>query len=191
MVLAFDRLQTFVLAALTVLMLGGTAAAHSFNVTFLVPMGASGQVMSGFMMAATERDGHSAQESDGHLGGLDVYLNIIPWNYLAGDINRIVMESEPDIIVLLGKPMDDRVTPGDFADAGPWVMVVRNVSAKAEDDFLTSQTSFSARFRAFDGAEPDQNARLSYVAARLIDLAVRAQGGAADTAALARAVVAY
>jgi len=81
--------------------------------------------------------------------------------------------------------------PGDFADAGPWIVTLRDVSARAERDFLTGDAPFAARFREYYGTAPSENARLAYVAARLIDIAVRAQGGAEDKAALARAIAAY
>jgi len=188
----FYRLRALALAALATLMFSAPVAAHSFNVSFLVPMGSSTDVLSGAILASDERDSHAGQDSDGHLGGLDVFFDIVSWNYLAGDINRIVMESAPDIIVFLGTPMDDRVVPARFANVGPWIVTLRDVSAKAERDFLgAGDASFAARFRARYGVEPSENARLAYVAARLIDIAVRAQGGAEDKDSLARAVRGY
>ena len=58
------------------------AAAHSFRAGLLLPLsgpstGAGKQILDGFMLATKERDAHPDTESDGHLGGLDVYISRI------------------------------------------------------------------------------------------------------------------
>ena len=58
------------------------ASAHSFQAGLLFPYSgpsakAGRQVLDGFMLATKERDAHPDTESDGHLGGLDVYLSRI------------------------------------------------------------------------------------------------------------------
>lgn len=60
----------------------GGAAAHSFKTAFIAPMsGAQADIgrdaLAGFMFATAERDAHPDQESDGHLGGLDVYVLVV------------------------------------------------------------------------------------------------------------------
>ncbi|HSG95807.1 MAG TPA: hypothetical protein VLA28_09815, partial [Afifellaceae bacterium] len=75
-------MRTILTAIATVLLTMGAAYAHSFNVALLV--GSSGpaagedeQVRDGFLLATRERDSHPDEESDGHLGGLDVYLLMV------------------------------------------------------------------------------------------------------------------
>jgi len=66
------------------------------------------------------------------------------------------------------------------------------VSPRAEQAFLlAAKANFAARFAAQAGDPAGENARLVYTAARLIDLAVRAQAGAADKAALQVAIKGY
>ena len=59
--------------------------AHRFNVVLILPGSTTESeqarhIRGGFMLATTERDSHPDQQSDGHLGGLDVYVNVIRWD---------------------------------------------------------------------------------------------------------------
>lgn len=151
------------------------ALAHSFNVTMLVPEGARAQALAAFLIASAERDGHADEESDGHLGGLDVYISMVEAGRAGG-----MADSAPDIVVDLrggAAPMD-----------GVWFLPLPEISARAEAEFLSG---FEGRFRATEGVAPGELARRVYVAARLIDIAVRAQEGVGDKAALAAAVAEY
>ena len=75
---------------------------------------------------------------------------------------------------------------------GAWVLPMYLVSPHAEQAFLLAEGSdFAARFAERAGDPAGETARLVYTAARLIDLAVRAQGGAADRGALQAAVEGY
>ena len=58
-------------------LLGTAAFGHSFDVAFVVPAGAHVQAMQAFLLASGERDGHAFEESDGHLGSLDVYISVV------------------------------------------------------------------------------------------------------------------
>jgi len=89
------------------------AAAHRFNVALLAtvsgPMALPGkQARDGFMLATTERDAHPDQESDGHLGGLDVYVNVIdPRQSTAAAraaIGKLIDQGGIDFVIAAGDP---------------------------------------------------------------------------------------
>ena len=76
------------------------ALAHRFNVTLVIPKSNAASVqgrqfLDGFMLATTERDSHPDQESDGHLGGLDVYVAVIDGRGdVAADIGRVAAQGD-------------------------------------------------------------------------------------------------
>lgn len=167
--------KTVATAMLAVVTLSTAAVAHSFNVTMVVPAGGVEQATQGFLVASGERDSHAGQESDGHLGGLDVYFSVFEVENF-DTLRARVLASDPDIIALVGAELADNGVQAAFDGADAWLLPVYAVSAPARREFLPDDPTGDV-------------AQLSYVAARLIDLAVRAQGGADDSDAL-RAVVA-
>jgi hypothetical protein len=63
--------------------------AHSFTVAILLQ---DKQFHNGFMLAASERDGHPDETADGHLGGLDVFVSIVDTPAeIEGDIDIVVL----------------------------------------------------------------------------------------------------
>ena len=58
--------------------------AHSFDVDIVFPQSATAAARDNFVRefrrASAERDSHAGEESDGHLGGLDVYSNVTELN---------------------------------------------------------------------------------------------------------------
>jgi hypothetical protein len=75
----------------------GPARAHSFNLGFVTtltgPHASRGkQALDGFLLATGERDAHPGEESDGHLGGLDVYVFRIDSNLGAEAVRRRLRE---------------------------------------------------------------------------------------------------
>ena len=55
------------------------------------------------MLATAERDGHPGQESDGHLGGLDVYVTVIDGKgNITADIERLTAQGEIAIVAAFG-----------------------------------------------------------------------------------------
>jgi len=58
--------------------------------------------MQAFLLASGERDRHEAEESDGHLGGLDVYIRVFEINANDAALREKVVASEPNIIALVG-----------------------------------------------------------------------------------------
>jgi len=95
-------------AVLVLPLLNGAALAHRFNIVLVIPRSdaapAQGrQIREGFMLATKERDSHPDQESDGHLGGLDVYVTAIDvQGDFATEIARVVAQDEVDIVVAFG-----------------------------------------------------------------------------------------
>ena len=151
------------------------ALAHSFNVALMVPGPDRGrQILEGFRLATAERDSHPDQESDGHLGGLDVYVTVIDEQgdglaalgtidivaaFVAESTIRRLLDEENTAVLLPGQ------TP--FAEPG-----------------LPAVAAFISAYEKKYGRKPTSQAARGYHAARRIDVAVRAQGGASDTALL-------
>jgi len=78
------------------------AQAHRFNAALFIPMSDQGrQFRDGFMLGTTMRDAHPDQESDGHLGGLDVYVSVF-------DIMSDETPQAIDIVVAIGP--DERLS---------------------------------------------------------------------------------
>ncbi len=166
------------------------ARAHGFNVTVLVPAGTAAEAQNALLLASGERDRHDAEESDGHLGGLDVYFTLISETYLVLPLRPIVMESEPDIIVILAGALRGRGFQGMLDDAGPAILKLAAISPEAARRFLSGGSppgleAFAPRYRALYQRAPGPVATLAYIAARRIDAAVRQLGGVGDRAALA------
>ncbi len=179
-----------VLATICLLALAPAALAHSFNVTLLVPIDSSdktGDAVEAFLLASGERDAHAGEESDGHLGGLDVYLEVIAANYLTFPPEIAVMESAPDIIAELANALSGRGFEGMLDGAGPAMVKIPALTPEDERAYLMSGPApFAVRFEERTGRAPGEIATLAYVAARRIDEAVRALGGVEERAALAR-----
>ena len=192
-------MRTILAAMAAILLSVNFAKAHSFNVALLI--GQSGpaandddQIRDGFLLATKERDGHPDEESDGHLGGLDVYLFVA---------------AARDDPVAGAQALLDQVTIEILAVIGPSVSIetIRPLTARSQTILLApGQTPFPAStattaaiqasaVRAFIdafqeeyGYAPALPAAQGYNAARRIDAAVRAQGGVSDKAALRQAL---
>ncbi len=166
------------------------ALAHRFNVALLIPLSNAAsiqgrQIREGFMLATTERDSHPDQESDGHLGGLDVYVTVIDGQGdVSADIVRIATQGEVDIVVafssettlsLIGKLLDEKNV----------ALLLPGQSPFSESD-LPAVSAFISAYESAYGGTPSSYAAQGYNAARRIDVAVRAQVGVDDTASLLR-----
>jgi hypothetical protein len=151
------------------------ALAHRFNVALVIPPSDMGrQFLQGFMLAATERDGHPDQESDGHLGGLDVYVTVSDGKKaIAADIVAAFGPEPP--LTLIGKLLDGTkavlLPPGRSPFSSPG---------------LPGVAAFISAYEMKYGTKPTSQAAQGYNAARRIDAAVRAQGGLDDAASLRR-----
>jgi ABC-type branched-subunit amino acid transport system substrate-binding protein len=166
------------------------ALAHRFNVALVVPLSNAtsaqgGQIREGFMLATKERDSHPDQESDGHLGGLDVYVTVVDERGdLAADIARIVTQDEIDIVAAFGSEASLSLI-GKLLEEGNVVLLSPGESPFAEPG-LPGVAAFIAAYERQHGGKPSSHAAQGYNAARRIDAAVRVQGGVEDTASLRR-----
>jgi hypothetical protein len=166
------------------------AIAHRFNVALVLPLSndaaVQGQrIRDGFMLATTERDRHPDQESDGHLGGLDVYVTFVDeQGDVAADIERIVARGEADIVAAFGSE-ETLSLVGKLLD-GKAVALLLPGQTPFSKFGLPEVTAFISAYEREYGNKPNSQAAQGYNAARRIDAAVRAQGGIQDTAALLR-----
>ena len=184
-------MRAYLLSALTgatLLAISGAAQAHRFSVLLLVPLsgpeaGVGEQNRNGFMLATTERDAHPDQESDGHLGGVDVYVSTFdtesspaaeppaPADGGGFDVIAVLAGREgsdyPWLESLSGAKLYSRPTP--FAQGSSSEPAV---------------TAFTEAFQRQYGVTPSADAAQGYDAARRIDAAVREEGGVSNPAAL-------
>lgn len=156
------------------------ALAHSFNVVMAVPGDLAQDVRrdmaAAFLVASEETDSHANEESDGHLGGLDVYFTIA-----GSDETARINAAGPDILSL---PLNGDATFGDAVVLGPLMAGSPQGAAFLARPAAPGLAPFAARFAARTGRAPGPEASAAYTAARQIDLAVRALGGVDDRGAL-------
>lgn len=176
-------------AALTagLAVLSDSAKAHSFNVALIIaltehPAADIRQVRDGFLLATRERDSHPDEESDGHLGGLDVYLYPVDLERESVPAVRALLQREQiDILAIIG--------PDEAAsEIGPLVADSRTVLLAPGRLRAPPTTDFTTAFEGAFGYSPSEPAAEGYNAARRIDAAVRPLGGVDDRAALRRAL---
>ena len=180
----------FLMTVLALLLFHGSALAHSFNVVLVIPASNAAavqghQIREGFMLATAERDGHPDQESDGHLGGLDVYVTPVDeQGDVATDIARIVAQDEVDIVAAFGSEPSLSLI-GKLLEGSNVALLLPGRSPLSEPG-LPGAAAFIAAYEMEYGGKPSSHAAQGYNAARRIDVAVRAQGGVDDTAWLRR-----
>jgi len=164
------------------------AMAHRFNVALVIqasPADAERGIRfrEGFMLATTERDGHPNEESDGHLGGLDVYVTVLEGQSDVGaSIERIVSEGEINIVAAFGSEQTQSLIQNRLA--GENMVFVSPGQTPFSQSSSAPVAAFIAGFEGQYGRKPSVDAAQGYNAARRIDIAVRAQGGVAETQAL-------
>lgn len=152
-------------------------SAHSFNVGLLASPSAewTRAARQGFLLAAREQDAHAFEESDGHIGGLDVYLVDL------GDLDDAVAskklaESEP--LFAVGLPPG---RPGIEALDAHGVILVDPVRARFWQAAVDAPTGirtldgagFHDRFVDTYGYRPGVPALHGYLAARIIAAVIR------------------
>ncbi len=172
------------------LVLASPAFAHSFNVMLIVPLSgeqeeAGRQFVDGFMLATTERDAHANQESDGHLGGLDVYVSLLDAN---GSGQDMVLEHarQNDIDIAIGPWGIQDLLLSESVLAGQGVSLLSPGSAPQVDGEGAKVVAFGENFARTYGDAPGADAMQGYNAAQRIEIAVRGQSGVADVEALAQ-----
>lgn len=166
------------------------ALAHRFNVALILPLSGAAadqgsQIRKGFMLATKERDSHPDQDSDGHLGGLDVYVSVIDANRdVATNIGRLATQGGIDIVAAIGAGTE--LPPiAKLFDVNDVALLLPGPSPFARSG-LPAVAAFIAAYRREYGVMPTSRAARGYHAARRIDAAVRAQGGVGDRASLRR-----
>ncbi len=187
------------------------AAAHSFRAGLLLPFsgpsaGEGKQILDGFMLATKERDAHPGTESDGHLGGLDVYLSRIDGagvpETAAQKARALLRREKIEFLAVFASSEALNSLYPDAAGAKVFLLGLgdapRKIAGKACPSYFISISrrkgtgngrAFAANFKKEYGRAPSRLAALGYDAARLIGSAVRALGGElADRAALRRAL---
>jgi len=170
------------LVATWLLALAPAALAHSFNVVMVVPadleQGVRDDITTALLVASEERDSHANEESDGHLGGLDVYFTLAGPN----QSDRIAA-ADPDILILT---LREELQSDDAIKLTPLPASTPKAAAFLARPAAPDLAPFGERFAARTGSAPGSEATTAYIAARQIDLAVRAIGGVDDRAALER-----
>jgi len=149
--------------------------------------------LRGFLLATKERDGHPDETSNGHLGGLDVY--IIPQTaegVVQFPILKQAPSDRPDIIVVIGA---SDTADAALGKAGKESLAMRPGAMHSANLWSgTAPSSDSAGFVARYSSAYQQPASKwaadGYNAARRIDDAVRLFGGVDDRSALERALAA-
>ncbi len=161
------------------------AFAHRFNVALVIPMTNAGadqgrQYLEGFMLATSERDSHADEESDGHLGGLDVYVTLID---ALGDVStefeRIVAQAEIDIVAAFGSE-ETLSLVGRLVERKSIVLLLPAQTPFPQSE-MPAITAFASAYENQYGDRPSAQAAQDYNTARRIDVAVRAQGGVDNT----------
>ncbi len=190
---------TGILIAAVCFFITSQAQAHSFNVALLVPLSGPTQadgkaIRDGFLLATKERDSHPDEQSDGHLGGLDVYVYAADSHDadLTG-LKSLLQRKTIEIIVPIGSNQStDRVllsiARADTILLAPGSLPYRFPLQSKASERLSKVTTFVAAFKKEYGYDPTTQAALGYNAARRIDAAVRVLGDVADKSGLKSAL---
>jgi len=167
--------------------------AHEFVFEFRAVGAESDEILTdalrGFLLATVERDGHANEASNGHLGGLDVYIIPQPASVAANfpELKQAPYD-RPDIVAVIGPEADVESALDPVGGESVYLSAGRlhpdNVWATG--DGLESG-DFAARYTTEFGQPPSQWAARGYNIARRIEAAVRPLGGVNDRAALERA----
>jgi len=135
--------------------------------------------LDGFLLATSERDAHPDEESDGHLGGLDVYILKIdsnqPSEAVLRKIDQLVKREKIHFFTGL-IPTELKQTVRDQL-SGTEVILLEIEIESSQNETTMSVDSFSDAFSRNFGYPPMQPAHLAYRLARLIDRVVRSIDG--------------
>ena len=145
--------------------------------------------LRGFLLATPEQDSHADETSNGHLGGLDVFIVPQPAKVAVHFPElKDAPSNRPDIIVVIG-PSDEVVA--EIEKTGEESVLIRSGILHISNGWTAAEAqdpeSFAARYIAAFGQPASQWAAEGYNAARRIDAAIRPLGGVANRAALDRA----
>ncbi len=183
-------MKAMIVAAALIAGLAGVpdgAKAHSFNVALIIALTEHSDanirlVRDGFLLATRERDSHPDTVSDGHLGGLDVYLFPVDLKRqsMAG-VRALLQREQIDILAVIG--------PDSAVEQIRPLVAGSNTVLLAPGRLRSAPTeAFAKAFQAAFGYAPARPAAEGYNAARRIDAAIRPLDGVGDSAALRRAL---
>jgi hypothetical protein len=183
---ASGKLAALALGAALWAGLPGAVSAHDFSTAILGLEGTTATdlaaAVSGFRIATRERDEHAMETSDGHLGGLDVYIIPLPAELGAGIDGLVGVQPDSyDFLVLLG---EGDLPAGAIAGITEATIVVSPGASFDVSRLTTQPNSFSMRYQGDYGAAPNEAAAYGYIAARRIDQAVRPFGAVLQTGAI-------
>jgi len=171
-----------VITSITTIMLPfNIAFAHRFNVGLVIPdinsdNGQSLQIKQGFMLATTEQDSHPDEESDGHLGGLDVYVTVADVDKVAdGNLTSFITQNDINIIAVFGPAFRIKDISANMD-----VALLRPGKSPFSETRRPAVAAFTAAYTSLYGSPPSASAAQGYNAARRIAKAVRAQSGVDD-----------
>jgi ABC-type branched-subunit amino acid transport system substrate-binding protein len=161
----------------------GDAAAHSFKVGAMIPLSGPSaetgrQWLDGFLLATREQDAHPDQHSDGHLGGLDVYVLTVDSAGDASAIKNLVAADNPE--VLTGPaPAALLAEIRQWLVERPTILIEQDTDSPPDsgDQETMDGGSFQAAFKADYDYEPTGPAVQGYSVARRIAQVVRTAGG--------------
>ena len=176
------KMSPIIASALAGFLAGALAppvAAHEFTVAIVGDGLAAdtvahvAEVVRGFIVAADENDGHSDETSDGHLGGLDVQIWVLPPNG-AAEVGELVGTPKDlaDIALLLG-PVPSAMGIGDAALG---LRTIRVRPGALPPVAAREANGFARRFTSHFGRAPSEAAAQGYNAARRLDQTIRSFG---------------
>ena len=166
------------------------ASAHSFKLALVAPMsGASAAIgkhfREGILLATRERDGHQNEESDGHLGGLDVYILPIDGGLgriqVLAEVKEAVRRQQVQFITGIGYSHTSAVH--QLVAGTKTIFIEPNTNSPATGN-IESVLKLTARdlkifrdtFEKAFGYRPSPDAWEGYIIARLIDRVIRDNG---------------
>ena len=178
------------LVALGFSITANAAIAHEFTAALLVTgekqEAGLAQAVNGFLLAADERDGHPAETSDGHLGGVDVQVLPLPAD-AAGRVAGLIgtPRTPPDVLIVMGPEPEASAAVASLDLAGVVLRPGALPNGWATED---DADSFAARYRSAYGSAPTEAAARGYNAARRLDAAIRPLDGISPRVALETAL---
>lgn len=134
-----------------------------------------------FLLASEELDGHANEDSDGHLGGLDVYVTLAKQSEVLQGVSVL-----PDIVATPLADNNNARILAEFARIYGAATLLETILDSPESQRFLEQAAdpsldtFEDRFWAELGRTPSAEEQAIYVAARRIGLAVGRLDGAAD-----------
>ncbi len=187
------QLKTLVAGLVFALSLGTGvvgASAHSFKLALIAPMSGTNAAIGrhfrdGILLATRERDGHQNEESDGHLGGLDVYIVLIDGGpgriKVLAEVKEAVRRQQVQFIAGIGyshtSAVHQLVAGTKTIFIGPHTKIptpgnIESVLKLTARDLKIFRDTFEKAF----GYRPSPDAREGYIVARLIDRVIRDNG---------------